>query len=174
MTGNPTYFKEAAEHWNTAAEATLKHDPSFHKVEVAKMYTDWRDSAEKNFRANGGSQDKRVFSYKFGKGKDSSWYAKEGDKMSPEEWAKFIEKNPGFKNRKNLGHGTKRDSSSSGGLEGSLAVLGIISGIFFLSSNITGNAIANMTNSASSFLGAGLLIVGLIAGAFFLKTKAKK
>ena len=52
-----------------------------------------------------------------------------------------------------------------------VSIAGILAGIFFLSSNITGNAVANMTNSTSSFVGAGLLIIGLIAGAFALKSK---
>jgi len=43
----------------------------------------------------------------------------------------------------------------------------------FLSSNITGNAIAGMTIKTTSFLGAGLLIIGLVAGFFWLKSKKK-
>lgn len=51
------------------------------------------------------------------------------------------------------------------------AILGVAGGIFFLSSNITGNAIADLTTKTTSFLGAGLLIVGLVAGFFWLKNK---
>ena len=51
------------------------------------------------------------------------------------------------------------------------SIVGIIGGLFFLSSNITGNAIANISVQNSSFLGAGLLIVGLVAGWFWLKGK---
>ena len=54
------------------------------------------------------------------------------------------------------------------------SIFGILSGLFFLSPNLTGNAITNMTNSTSSILGAGLLIIGLIAGFFWLKAKKKK
>jgi len=53
------------------------------------------------------------------------------------------------------------------------SILGILGGIFFLSSNITGNAIADLTTKTTSFLGAGLLIVGLIAGFFYIKDKKK-
>lgn len=49
------------------------------------------------------------------------------------------------------------------------SIVGVIGGLFFLSSNITGNAIADLTTKTTSFLGAGLLIVGLAAGWFWLK-----
>jgi len=52
-----------------------------------------------------------------------------------------------------------------------LAILGIVGSIFFLSSNITGNVIADMTTKTTSFLGAGFLIVGLVAGFLWLKNK---
>jgi hypothetical protein len=54
------------------------------------------------------------------------------------------------------------------------SIVGILGGIFFLSSNITGNAIADMTTKTTSFLGAGLLIVGLVAGFFWLKGRKPK
>ena len=51
------------------------------------------------------------------------------------------------------------------------AILGILGGIFFLSSNITGNAIANVSQSSGNILGAVLLVVGLVAGFFWVKKK---
>jgi hypothetical protein len=54
---------------------------------------------------------------------------------------------------------------------GLTAILGLLGGIFFFSSNITGNAIANLTTKTTSFLGAGLLVIGLVAGFFWLKAK---
>jgi len=54
-----------------------------------------------------------------------------------------------------------------------IAIAGILGGIFFLSSNITGNTIANVSQSSGNILGAGLLIVGLIAGFFWIKDKKK-
>jgi hypothetical protein len=51
------------------------------------------------------------------------------------------------------------------------SIVGIVGGIFFLSTNITGNAIADMTTKTTSFLGAGLLIVGLVAGFFWVKSR---
>lgn len=48
-------------------------------------------------------------------------------------------------------------------------IIAVLGGIFFLSSNITGNAIADLTTKTTSFLGAGLIIVGLVAGFFWLK-----
>ena len=53
----------------------------------------------------------------------------------------------------------------------SVAIAGVLGGIFFLSTNITGNAIANLNVQSSSFLGAGLLVVGLVAGFFWVKKK---
>ena len=52
-----------------------------------------------------------------------------------------------------------------------IAIVGLSSGIFFLSSNITGNVIGNQTISNS--IGAVLLIIGLVAGFFWLKSKKK-
>jgi L-amino acid N-acyltransferase YncA len=54
------------------------------------------------------------------------------------------------------------------------AIISILGSLFFFSSNITGNAIADMTTKTTSFLGAGLLIVGLIAGFFWLKGRKPK
>jgi len=54
-----------------------------------------------------------------------------------------------------------------------ISISGILSGLFFLSPNVTGNAIADMTTKTTSFLGAGLLIVGLVAGFFWLKGRKK-
>lgn len=52
-----------------------------------------------------------------------------------------------------------------------IAIAGVLSGLFFLSSNITGNAIANVSQSSSNVLGAVLLVVGLVAGFFWVKGK---
>jgi hypothetical protein len=54
-----------------------------------------------------------------------------------------------------------------------IATFGLLSGIFFLSNNITGNVIGNLTNSTSNVLGAVLLVVGLVAGLFYFKNKRK-
>jgi hypothetical protein len=65
--------------------------------------------------------------------------------------------------------------SSKSRLEGNvtsvLSIVTLLAGIFFLSSNITGNAIADLSINTTSFLGAGLLIVGLVAGFFWLKNR---
>jgi hypothetical protein len=56
-------------------------------------------------------------------------------------------------------------------LAGVLSAISIFGGIFFLSTNVTGNAIADLTTKTTSFLGAGLLIVGLVAGFFWVKNR---
>ena len=54
------------------------------------------------------------------------------------------------------------------------AIIGIAGGIFFLSSNITGNAIGSMSNSTSSIIGVVLLVAGLVVGFFCFKGRKKK
>ena len=56
----------------------------------------------------------------------------------------------------------------------SFSILGIIGGLFFLSSNITGNAIGSLSNSSASIIGATLFIIGLSFGYFLLRNKRKK
>ena len=83
--------------------------------------------------------------------------------ISDEAWEKYVAKHPEFKGRK----------KPTGGLEGTFAIAGVLGGLFFLSPNLTGNAIANVNIQNSSILGASLLIVGLVAGFFLLKSKSK-
>ncbi len=64
--------------------------------------------------------------------------------------------------------GYTRDSYRAG--KALLASLGLFSGIFFLSNNITGNAISNLTQTNSNFIGIFLFCVGLVA-TFFLVRK---
>jgi hypothetical protein len=54
-----------------------------------------------------------------------------------------------------------------------ISSIAFLSGIFFLSNNLTGNAIADFSTKTTSFLGAGLLIVGLVAGFFWIKSRKK-
>ena len=49
------------------------------------------------------------------------------------------------------------------------AIVGIIGGFFFLSSNLTGNAISNLTQSTSNINGAVLFCIGLTASFFWLR-----
>ena len=76
--------------------------------------------------------------------------------------------------RKGEAERTKQERLSHTGFHGNginflIAIAGVLGGIFFLSTNITGNAIADLTTKTTSFLGAGLLIVGLVAGFFWVK-----
>jgi hypothetical protein len=65
----------------------------------------------------------------------------------------------------------KTVTSGTGAGVGVTALISLIGGIFFLSSNITGNAIANVSQNSSNVLGAVLLVVGLVAGLFYFKSK---
>ena len=53
-----------------------------------------------------------------------------------------------------------------------IGISGILASIFFLSSNLTGNVISNMTNLTSNLIGGILFIIG-IAGAFFYFRKRR-
>ncbi len=50
-------------------------------------------------------------------------------------------------------------------------IIGILAGTFFLSPNVTGNVVGNMTNSTSNILGVFLIIIGLIGGYFSFKKR---
>ncbi len=47
------------------------------------------------------------------------------------------------------------------------AILGFVLGIFFLSPSITGNVIANLSQTTSNSIGFVLLLIGLISGILF-------
>ncbi len=55
-------------------------------------------------------------------------------------------------------------------LEGTLATITFVTGLLFLSPNITGNAIADINTSNSNIIGAILFIIGLIGGFFWIKS----
>jgi len=55
------------------------------------------------------------------------------------------------------------------GLLGIISGVGFLAGLFLLPPNLTGNAIANVTQNSSSILGAVLLVVGLVSAFFWLK-----
>ena len=63
----------------------------------------------------------------------------------------------------------KRDKRR--GIGGVFAILGIATSIFFLSTNITGNVVGNLTQNSTNVVGALLLVIGLIAGYFWMKKK---
>ncbi len=51
------------------------------------------------------------------------------------------------------------------------AVVGLIGGVFFLSSNITGNVIGNLNQTATNGLGVVLFIIGLVGAFAYFKRK---
>lgn len=67
------------------------------------------------------------------------------------------------------------NNSKSKGLEQKvssvIAITGVLGGIFFLSNNITGNAITNISPGSGNIIGVVLLMVGLVAGFFWMKKK---
>ena len=54
-----------------------------------------------------------------------------------------------------------------------ISTLGILGGLFFLSPNLTGNAISNMTTQTASWIGAVLIVIGIIALYFLMKAKKR-
>ncbi len=59
-------------------------------------------------------------------------------------------------------------------LIGIISISGFVLSLFFLSSNITGNVVGNLTLRSSSFIGGGLFILGLVTGFFWLKKSFNK
>lgn len=89
----------------------------------------------------------------------------------------YDSKNPDFlddlKEAKKYLKNIKRNTDSSSGLAVGIFTFSSLLGLFLLSSNITGNAIGNMTKSGSNFGGAILLILGIV-GLFLESKKFKK
>ncbi len=50
------------------------------------------------------------------------------------------------------------------------AILGLVGGSFFLSTNVTGNVIG-LSNTTSSWIGGALILIGLIALGFWVKNR---
>ena len=70
---------------------------------------------------------------------------------------------------------SEEDSSGlSSKVSSAIALTGVISGLFFISSSITGNVISNLSSITSSFLGAGLLVVGVVASFFWVQNRRQK
>ncbi len=51
------------------------------------------------------------------------------------------------------------------------SVIALLGGLFFLSFNLTGNVIGNMTNSTSNWIGGILLVIGLVGAFVYFKKK---
>lgn len=52
-----------------------------------------------------------------------------------------------------------------------VALLGVIGGLFFLSPNLTGNVVANASQTTSSWIGGVLLLIGLVGVYVFVRNK---
>ena len=79
------------------------------------------------------------------------------DYETDEDRTKFIKKKRGLEEK----------------LEMSIMIFSFITSFFFLSSNLTGNVIADLSAKTTSFLGAGLLIIGLVADFFWLRNRKR-
>ncbi len=88
--------------------------------------------------------------------------------------------NPGSIEKGRDGHEWMKDSnvgkrifpkSLERTLGGTLAIMGLISSIFFFSSNVTGNVIGNLTNSTSNIIGAALFLIGIVGAFFYFRRK---
>lgn len=82
--------------------------------------------------------------------------------------------------RKNIEGFIEEESKRKGKRKNSLekyipitSIVGVICGLFFLSSNVTGNVIGNMTNSTSNWIGGILFIIGLIGSFFWFKSRKR-
>ena len=73
--------------------------------------------------------------------------------------------------------GTERyvdNNEARRGYRGIFSVISILGGIFFLSPNLTGNAIGNMTTETASWIGAALIVIGIIVLYFLMRIKKRK
>ncbi|MEK6928299.1 MAG: hypothetical protein AABX11_07745 [Nanoarchaeota archaeon] len=65
----------------------------------------------------------------------------------------------------------EKKKSLEGKVTSVISIGGLLGGLLFLSSNITGNVIDNMTNSSLNWIGGILFIIGLIAGFVYFKSR---
>ena len=69
-------------------------------------------------------------------------------------------------------YGTRPSSLEATSLA-TTSIIGVLGGLFFLSNNITGNAIGNLSNSTSINIGGFLFALGLVAGFFWFKERSE-
>jgi len=102
-----------------------------------------------------------------------SYYSSGVSPDQTERAAKFLEESGYLTQARRLRKKVRGDASMdlTSRLSSAAAVIGVLGGLFFLSPNITGNAIANVSQSSGNILGAVLLVVGLVAGFFWVKKK---
>jgi len=104
---------------------------------------------------------------------DASYYIHKRGKLAEErgdvDKAETFYSKAGRLNEKARNKGSVFESK----LSSIIAIVGIVSGVFFLSPNLTGNVVGNLNESSSNLLGVGLLILGIIAGLFYLKKSEK-
>lgn len=74
-----------------------------------------------------------------------------------------------------IGEEIKQEQRKKQGLEGKvtsvIAISGLALSLFFLSSNITGNAIGNLTNSTSNYIGVIFLLLGIVGSFFYFRNR---
>lgn len=66
-----------------------------------------------------------------------------------------------------------RVTGGKDGLASTLALVGLISSMFFLSFNLTGNVIGSLNPSSSHIIGSVLFFVGLVGAFFYFRGKKK-
>lgn len=74
--------------------------------------------------------------------------------------------------RKIIGRRNERKDLTSR-LSSTTAIISLIGGTFFLSSNVTGNAISNLSNTTSSWIGGVLILIGIVALGFWIANRKK-
>lgn len=65
----------------------------------------------------------------------------------------------------------KKESKLEDKVAGIISLAGLGLGIFFLSSNISGNVVGSLNQTSSNWIGGILFIVGIVAGFFWLRNK---
>lgn len=90
------------------------------------------------------------------------------DKANFKDVANWVK---GVKKSMHLRSGELKQTGLASKVSAVVCIGSFVLSLLFLSPNLTGNVISNITNSTSNILGAGLLVVGLIAGYFWVKNK---
>lgn len=87
------------------------------------------------------------------------------DQMEPE---RFLDEEM-EKTLKRMNNSEEKDLTSK--LSAIIGITGIGAGLFFLSNNITGNVIGNLTIQSSNIIGLSAFLIGLIGAFFYFKKK---
>ena len=119
--------------------------------EGERTRVDWRDYERKGYEVNAAARE----AYEQNKLRDKKFDARHQDRKD--------------KTRDYLLRARKEKNLAT--VSATASIFGLAGSIFFLSANITGNAIGNMTNSSTNIFGLSLFFVGLVSALVYFKKR---